>query len=175
MIEERWYGSKGFPVQHLLWFALTAAFIAALILFLMAWNRALRRAVRRKTAELEEEIKISQDRADALKESEERFALFLEHCPIFVFLKDENNRAIAVSKSFEKMLGKTLDEILGKTSEELFPPDLARAIRADDEDVIRAGSVKTLEEELEGRTYITCKFPRTGPTSPRFSAVSRST
>ena len=166
VIEERWYGSKGFPVHYLLWFALAAAFIAALILFLMAWNRALRRAVRRKTAELEEEIKISQDRADALRESEERFALFLEHCPIFVFLKDENNRAIAVSRSFERMLGKPLDEILGKTSEELFPPDLARKIRADDEDVIRSGTLKTLEEELEGHTYATCKFPLYRPDKP---------
>ncbi len=165
-IEERWYGSKEFPVKYLRWVALAVAFIAALILFLMTWNRALRRAVRRKTAELEKEIRISQERADALKESEERFALFLEHCPIFVFLKDENNRAIAVSRSFEKMLGRPLDEILGRTSEELFPPDLARKIRADDEDVLKAGSVKTLEEELGGRTYITCKFPLYRPDKP---------
>lgn len=165
-IEERWYGSKGFSFEYLRWFALAAAFIAALILFLATWNRALRRAVRRKTGELKEEIEISQHRADALKESEERFALFLEHCPIFLFLKDENNRAIALSRSFEKMLGKPLDEILGKTSEELFPPDLARDIRADDEEVLRAGSARTIEEKYAGHEYITCKFPLCRPDKP---------
>jgi PAS domain-containing protein len=46
---------------------------------------ALRRAVRRKTAELKREMTLSEERAEALRESEERFALFLEHCPILVF------------------------------------------------------------------------------------------
>ncbi len=158
-IDERWYGSKGLHIEYLRWVAIAAAFLAAIILFLMMWNRMLRRAVRRKTAQLEKEIRISQDRADALKESEERFALFLEHCPILVFLKDENNRAIALSKSFENLLQKPLNEILGKTSEELFPSGLAHKIRSDDEDVLRTGSVKTTEEELAGHKYVTCKFP----------------
>ncbi len=76
-----------------------------------------------------------------------------------VFLKDKDNRAIALSRSFEKLLGRPLSEILGKTSEELFPPELARSMRADDEEILRTGNLRTVEETFEGRSYITCKFP----------------
>jgi PAS domain S-box-containing protein len=158
-IERKWHGSREFPTHYLRNAGIAAALIAALLLGLAIWNRALRRAVRRKTAELKKEMRLSEERAEALRESEERFALFLEHCPILVFLKDEDNRAVALSRSFERLLEKPLREILGKTSEELFPPELARSIRADDEEVLRTGRLKTVEESFEGRSYITCKFP----------------
>ena len=158
-IDQRWYGSQEFPIRYLQYASIAGAFIAALLLGLMVWNRALRRAVRRKTAELKKEINLSEERAEALRESEERFALFLEHCPILLFLKDEDNRAVALSRNYEGLLGKPLDEILGKTSEELFPPDLARSMHADDDEVLRTGHVKTIEEEFDGQRYITCKFP----------------
>ncbi len=158
-IEQKWHGSGEFPTRYLRYAGIAAALIAALLLGLTIWNRALRRAVRRKTAELKKEMRLSEERAEALRESEERFALFLEHCPILVFLKDEDNRAVALSRSFEGLLGKPLREILGKTSEELFPPELARSIRADDEEVLRTGRLRTVEESFEGRSYVTCKFP----------------
>jgi PAS domain S-box-containing protein len=93
------------------------------------------------------------------RSSEERFALFLEHCPILVFLKDEDNRAVALSRSFERLLARPLQDMLGKTSEELFPPEFARNIRDDDEEVLRTGHLRTVEESFEGRSYVTCKFP----------------
>lgn len=158
-IERKWHGAREFPTHYLRNAGIAAALLAALLLGLAIWNRALRRAVRRKTAELKREMRLSEERAEALRESEERFALFLEHCPIMVFLKDKDNRAIALSRSFEKLLGRPLSEMLGKTSEELFPPELARSMRADDEEILRTGNLRTVEEIFEGRSYITCKFP----------------
>lgn len=165
-IDERWYGSREFPTQYLRYGGIAAAFIAAALLGLMVWNRALRRAVRRKTAELKKEMELSENRAEALRESEERFALFLEHCPILVFLKDSENRAIALSRSFEALLKKPLGDILGKTSEDLFPPDLARSMRADDEEVLKSGVAKTIEEDFAGHRYVSCKFPLHRPDKP---------
>lgn len=162
-IDRKWHGSREFPTHYLRNAGIAAALIAALLLALAMWNRALRRAVRRKTAELKKEMRLSEERAEALRESEERFALFLEYCPILVFLKDNDNRAIALSRSFERLLGRPLSKMLGKTSEELFPPELARSIRDDDEEVLRTGSLKTVEETFEGHSYITCKFPLNRP------------
>lgn len=158
-IDQKWHGSRELPTRYLRYAALAAGLVAAILFGLAMWNRALRRAVRRKTAELKKEMSLSEERAEALRESEERFALFLEHCPILVFLKDEDNRAVALSRSFERLLGRPLSDMLGKTSEDLFPPEFARNIRADDEEVLRTGNLRTVEEVFEGHSYITCKFP----------------
>ncbi len=158
-INKKWYGTREFPTEYFLFGGIAAALTALILLGLMMWNRALRRAVRRKTAQLEKEMELGEERAEALRESEERFSLFLRYCPILVFLKDEDNRAIALSRNFEEFLKSPVSDILGKTSEEIFPPDTARRIREDDEEVLRSGKLKELEEEFEGQTYITCKFP----------------
>ena len=165
-IEKKWYGTQEFPKEYIFYGIVAAITIAFILLGLMAWNSALRRAVRIKTTVLEKEIELSEARAEALRESEERFGLFLKYCPILVFLKDRDNRALALSHSFEEFLGRSTDDILGKTSEELFPPDMAQKIRNDDERVFRSGEPEVIEEEYEGRQYITYKFPLFRPDTP---------
>ena len=96
---------------------------------------------------------------EAVRQSEHIFSQFLEHSPIYVFFKDENVRAIRLSRNFEQMLGKPLEELLGKSMDELFPPDLAQNMVADDLAVLRQGEEIRVEEELDGRSYATVKFP----------------
>lgn len=101
----------------------------------------------RKTAEL------------ALSEMTEVFRLFMENNPIYVFIKDENIRAVYLSRNFEQMIGRPLDEIIGKTMDELFPSDLAKSMIEDDKKILKEGKLLEVVEELDGRTYTTIKFP----------------
>ena len=101
-----------------------------------------------------------------LTESNERFAMFLRNSPVAIYIKDADNRTLALSHHYEKILGKPLDQLIGKTSEELWPPELAFTMREDDEKVIKVGCIIETEENFDGRYYKSIKFPITTPNSP---------
>ena len=105
-----------------------------------------------------------------LRESEEIFGRFMEHSPIFVFFKDENMRALRLSRNYEAMLGMPVAEMLGRTMEELFPSELAKRMVADDMRIMKEGKATTIEEEFNGRLYSTIKFPILIEGEPRFLA-----
>ena len=107
---------------------------------------------------------------EALWESEEIFRRFMEYSPIYVFFKDENVRALRLSKNYETMLGKPVEELLGKSMDDLFPSELAKSMVADDMRIMKKGKVITVEEELNGRFYSTIKFPIFIDGKPRYLA-----
>jgi len=98
---------------------------------------------------------------EQLKETETIFSHFLANSPVYVFFKDENIRAIYLSKNYENMLGMPLEDILGKTMDEIFPSDLAKGMIEDDKRVLQKGEIVSVDEELNGRYYTTIKFPLT--------------
>ena len=108
---------------------------------------------------VDEKINAIKENEEALRESEEIFNKFMEHSPIYVFFKDENIRAIRLSKNFESMLGKPIKELLGKNMEELFPSKLAKSMVEDDMKILKEGREITVDEEFNGRSYTTIKFP----------------
>jgi DNA-binding CsgD family transcriptional regulator/intracellular sulfur oxidation DsrE/DsrF family protein len=57
------------------------------------------------------------------------------------------------------MIGIPGSEMVGKTMAELFPPEFALKITADDRFAVSNGHVLTLDEEWNGRSYTTIKFP----------------
>ena len=100
----------------------------------------------------------------ALRESEEVFALFMRHSPFFTFIKEvtpKESRVLKASENFHKMIGIKGKNIIGKTMGELFPKDLAAKITADDWTAVSSGKVLRLEENFNGRNYLTIKFPIT--------------
>ena len=107
---------------------------------------------------------------EALRERDAIFSHFMEHSPIHVFFKDQDIRAIRLSKNYETMLGKPLAELLGKNMDDLFPSDLAKRMVADDMKVLQEGKPITVEEELNGRQYSTIKFPIVIEGKPRYLA-----
>ena len=107
---------------------------------------------------------------DALRESEAIFNSFMENCPIYVFFKSEDLRAIRLSRNYEQMLGRPIEALLGKTVEELFPSELAQQIVADDRRVISGGRPAKVVEELNGRIFETTKFPILQADRPRLIA-----
>ena len=95
----------------------------------------------------------------ALQISEQIFREFMEHSPIYVFFKDENIRPMHLSRNYESMLGRPLDQLLGKSMDELFPSELAKNMVADDMRILKEGKEVSVEEQFNGRTYRTIKFP----------------
>lgn len=116
-------------------------------------------------------IQISASIAEkALKEQEELFRALMEYCPIYIFFKDENIRAIHLSKSYEKMLGRPINELLGKMMDDLFPSDLAKSMIEDDKRILREGKPVEIIEKFGDATYSTVKFPVSRAGAPPFLA-----
>jgi len=107
---------------------------------------------------------------EALRESEEIFRQLMEHSPIYVFFKDQNIRATRLSRNYETMLGRPIDELLGKSMDDLFPSDFAKSIVADDIRILNEGKRVDIEEELNGRYFLTTKFPIDVEGKPRYLA-----
>lgn len=91
--------------------------------------------------------------------NEEIFSHFMANSPIYIFFKDKNIRPVRLSKNYEQLLGKPMSEMLGKRMDELFPSDFAKSMVADDQRILKEGKPITVEEEFNGRTYSTIKFP----------------
>jgi len=121
--------------------------------------------VRRVDKEIENEDKLKKTEM-ALRESQSNMSLFLRYCPNPVFIKDENTRTILLSNHFETMLEKPLSQLLGKTNEEIWPPEIASAMSADDKKVMEEGCTVEVEESLDGKYFLTKKFPILMPDRP---------
>lgn len=99
---------------------------------------------------------------EALAESIETFALILEHSPIYTFIKEVTpmeGRMLRASQNYVEMIGIHGSEMVGKTMHELFPPALAAKMVADDWSVVLQGKAAQFDEELDGRSYTTIKYP----------------
>jgi PAS domain S-box-containing protein len=98
----------------------------------------------------------------SLRESNELFSLFMHHSPILTYIKEVTSTQsliLQASDSYGQMIGIPDSKILGKTMAELFPPEFAAKITAEDWVVVSKGDVLRLNEELNGRSYTTIKFP----------------
>ncbi|HNY03326.1 MAG TPA: LytS/YhcK type 5TM receptor domain-containing protein [Bacteroidales bacterium] len=97
---------------------------------------------------------------EALADSERRFTLFMEHLPVYTFLKDHEMRLIYVNKSMADTLG--ADQWLGKLPQEVFPGEKGEQIYQADLQVRESGMVRIIEtfSDKEGRegTFETVKF-----------------
>jgi PAS domain S-box-containing protein len=98
----------------------------------------------------------------ALRESEELFKLFMNHSPIYTFIKDvtpTRSLILQSSENYRQMIGIPGSEMVGMTMDDLFPPEFAAKITAEDWAVVSKGEVLNLEENFDGRSYTTIKFP----------------
>ncbi len=83
----------------------------------------------------------------ALRASEAKFRVLVEHLPQSIFMKDLNSVYITCNQNYSRDLGIEVEDITGKTDFDFHPPDLAEKYRADDRQVMTAGTTKTFEEK----------------------------
>ena len=98
----------------------------------------------------------------ALRESEARLRDILDRAPAVVFLKDRAGRRLFVNAEYLRIFARQPQEVLGKTDFDLFPAEIARALKANDEQVWQTGAPRAVEEtvpQTDGlHTYISQKF-----------------
>lgn len=98
----------------------------------------------------------------ALEDTKDILSQFVLHSPIYTFIKDVSpteSRVLIASDNYKDMIGISGRDMTGKTMSELFPPEFAEKITTDDWMVAADGRPLQLEEELDGRSYTTIKFP----------------
>jgi len=103
----------------------------------------------------------------ALRESEQRFGMFMRHLPGLAWIKDANRRYVFVNDAAERAFGKPRAELYGKRDEEIFPPETARQFQENDKRALSGQSgveaIETLEQDDGVHHSLVSKFAIPGP------------
>jgi PAS domain S-box-containing protein len=118
----------------------------------------LRQLERRERARAEE----------ALRETERRFARFMEHLPGLAWIKDLAGRYIFANDSAERAFGILRTDLYGKTDDEVFPRETAARFRENDHRAAKTPAGLQVVETLthpDGTLHhsLVSKFPIPGP------------
>jgi PAS domain S-box-containing protein len=99
---------------------------------------------------------------EAVRESEQRFTLFMDHLPGPAFIKDDRGRYVYMNDLCRRVLG-TGSDWRGRTDEDLGPVELARQFReADDRVRVTRAALQIVERvpmTPDGRDWLVTKFP----------------
>jgi PAS domain S-box-containing protein len=99
---------------------------------------------------------------EALRDSEQRLQDVVDNTTAVIFVKDLELRYLLVNREYERRHQVQRDLIRGKTDYDIHPHDVAKAVRANDRQVIEAGVPIQFEESVpstEGeRYYVSAKF-----------------
>jgi two-component system cell cycle sensor histidine kinase/response regulator CckA len=83
---------------------------------------------------------------EALRRSEQQYRTLVEHLPQRIFLKDCNSVYVSCNSNFARDLGTKPEALVGRSDFDLHEPELARKYRDDDQEVMRAGVPREIEE-----------------------------
>jgi PAS domain S-box-containing protein len=86
-----------------------------------------------------------QDIEKKLRESEGRFARFMENVPGLAWIKDAEGRYVFANDAAEEAFGVKRPRLYGLTDQEVFPPDIAASFVENDRKAADAGVVNTIE------------------------------
>lgn len=97
-----------------------------------------------------------------LLERSELLSLFIKNSPIYSFIKEvtpTESKVVFASDNFIEMIGIKGADMIGKNMYELFPKEFAVKMTEDDWNVVSAGILLKLDEDLNFKNYTTIKFP----------------
>ncbi|MFN8458929.1 MAG: PAS domain S-box protein [Anaerolineae bacterium] len=111
----------------------------------------------------------------ALRESEERFRLFMDNSPTIAWVKDEKGRHVYTNRTYENRYGMQLADYLGKTDFDLWPAEVAEQFRQSDQAVLAAGARMEYTEKIQNPDgslgiWWTFKFPFQDASGQRYVA-----
>lgn len=98
---------------------------------------------------LRKEFSVREQAEAALLESEAQYRSLVESLPLNIFRKDLNGLLTFGNQRYFETLGHAANELIGKTDFDLFPDELARKYRDDDEQVRAMGvTLEDIEEHV---------------------------
>lgn len=103
----------------------------------------------------------------ALRESEQRFRVFMDNSPVIAFVKDDQGRYVYGNRSWARQFNQPTEALLGKTDADLWPAEAVRLFKESDDLALAAGqTVETTETSLnamgEELSWLVLKFPMQG-------------
>jgi PAS domain S-box-containing protein len=112
----------------------------------------------------------------ALRESEQRFAAFMDNCPASAYLKDADGRYVYMNPAGADVLGRTPTDVIGKVDTHVFGEEDARHLHEQDLAVLTAGGPMQMAEVLfprgVPRHYQTIKFRIDAPGGVYLGGIS---
>ena len=104
---------------------------------------------------------------ESLKESEQRFARFMQHLPGLAWIKDVDGCYVYANEAAENAFGTSRVDLYGKRDSEIFPLDTAEHFRKNDQQAITSGTgvqvVEALQQGDSVRYSLVSKFPILNP------------
>ncbi len=104
---------------------------------------------------------------EALRESDERFARFMQHLPGLAWIKDAEGRYLYANDAAVRAFGRTSADFYGKRDADLFSPEIAAQFQANDRAALAAETgIETVETLRHGdgvHHSLVSKFPIPGP------------
>ena len=85
----------------------------------------------------------------ALRESEQRFARFMQHLPGLAWIKDIQGRYVYANDAAVRAFGTPRAELYGKTDDDVFPPETAEQFKSNDQLALLSGTSVQVIEALE--------------------------
>ena len=109
-----------------------------------------------------------EERARELRASESRFQDYMQHSPALTWIKDSKLRYVFVNRPWEALQGRTLAQVKGRDDFEVFPEDVARERRAEDDEVLqRRTTIRNVRArrtvDTQDRHWLVVKFPLADP------------
>ena len=108
------------------------------------------------------DVTAKKETEEALRQSEQRLQSILDNASAVIYVKTIEGRYVLVNRSFESLFHCTRAEVVGKTDNDLFPIEMADTFRANDRQVLAAGTALQFEEVAphdDGHhTYLSTKF-----------------
>jgi PAS domain S-box-containing protein len=172
ILSTKLYGFDPFPWQAVVAHSFLGAMAGLIVGFLFlkrtraeeglrVLNNELEQKVRQRTSELKAanddlkyEISERKSTERKLQRTLIRQNAILDNIPDMAWLKDKEGKFLAVNGPFARACGISREELLGKTDFDFWPQELAQRYKDDDEQVMKTGKRKSIEETLvhtEGR------------------------
>src|SRR5260370_203721 len=95
----------------------------------------------------------------AMRETERRFQLFMDHLPALAWIRDSELRYAYVNRQYEKLFGFSRAQLLGQESAHIHPAPVAAAFREADRRVQRDGAPVQYVDSLPWGRWLKVKFP----------------
>lgn len=119
-------------------------------------------AAKKNDRAIENEGTLNPDSIESLRAANELFIQFMRRSPVYAYIKSvtpTESRILLASDNYQQMLDISNLDIVGKTIGELFPAEFAEKITSDDWVAFANGKVLALDKYMNGRNYVTIKFP----------------
>jgi PAS domain S-box-containing protein len=161
-IKRKWYGTPLINQEYLVYIEITVLIAVIVIALLLIWNHVLKNLVAQKTQQLQWEIEISNQRAEALSESEKFLNNIVENIPDMIFVKEARDfRFVRFNKAGENLLGYSREELYGHNDYDFFPKEEADFFRLKDEESLNSDQITDIAEEIINTQYRGKRFLHT--------------